>query len=55
MLGENDKYISKGSGKAAKQIYDNLEFKVIGGANHFAQQHKPEETNRLIREFLERK
>jgi len=55
MLGEKDKYIMQSTGKSAKQYYDNLEFKVIHGANHFAQQHKPEETNRLIREFIEKK
>lgn len=55
MLGEEEKYIAKSSGKSAKQFYDNLEFKLISEANHFAQQHKPDETNRLIREFLEKK
>jgi pimeloyl-ACP methyl ester carboxylesterase len=39
----------------AQRIYDKLEFKLIKGGNHFAQQHAPEETNRLIREFLEKK
>lgn len=55
MLGEGDKYIAKSNGKLAAEYYDNLEFKVIPDANHFAQQHKPEETNRLIREFLAKK
>lgn len=55
MLGETDKYIDRGSGAIAKELYTKLEFKIIKGANHFAQQHKPEETNRLIREFLEKK
>jgi epoxide hydrolase 4 len=55
MLGESDKYISRASGKEAQKYYDNLEFKIIEGANHFAQQHQPEATNRLIREFIERK
>lgn len=55
MLGENDKYISRDSGKLSQKRYDNLDFKIIKGANHFAQQHAPEETNRLIREFIEKK
>lgn len=55
MLGEGDKYISRDSGKMAKKIFDNLEFKLIKGGNHFAQQQAPEETNRLIREFIEQK
>ena len=55
MLGEDDKYILKSSGRMAKEYYDNLEFRIIPDANHFAQQHKPEVTNRLIREFIEKK
>lgn len=55
MLGEGDKYISDQCGKMAQRRYQNLEFKLIKGANHFAQQHQPEETNRLIREFVEKK
>lgn len=54
-LGEGDKYISRDSGKMAQKFYDNLEFKIIEGGNHFAQQHVPDATNRLIREFIERK
>lgn len=52
MLGENDKFISKKSGKIMEKYYDNLEFKVIKGASHFAQQDSPEATNKMMREFL---
>lgn len=52
MLGENDHFISQSTGKALQTYYDNLEFKIVVGANHFTQQHKPKETNRIIREFL---
>jgi epoxide hydrolase 4 len=55
MLGEHDKYIARAVGKLAKDDYDNLDFKLIPGANHFAQQHKPDKTNQMIREFLEKK
>lgn len=55
LLGEYDKYISRDTGKYAQKELDRLEFNLIKGANHFAQQHKPEETNRMIREFLEKK
>lgn len=55
MLGEGDKYISRDCGSMAQKRYEKLEFKLIKGGNHFAQQHVPEETNRLIREFLEKK
>lgn len=55
LLGEYDKYIARKTGYITEKLLDKLEFKVIKGANHFAQQHKPEETNRLIREFLSKK
>lgn len=55
LLGEYDRYISRETGKLAKIELDNLDFKLINGANHFCQQHKPDETNRMIREFLEKK
>lgn len=55
LLGENDFYISKDSAPLLQKYFVNLDFKVVKGANHFAQQHKPEETNRLIREFLNKK
>ena len=52
LLGEKDYYISKDAASMMQKNFENLDFKVIEGANHFAQQNKPEETNRLIREFL---
>ena len=55
LLGEKDYYISKEVGPLLQKYFVNLDFKVVEGANHFAQQHKPEETNRLIREFLNKK
>lgn len=55
MIGEGDRYISRQSGKMAQKLFDKLDFKLIKGGNHFAQQHAPKETNRLIREFLEKK
>jgi pimeloyl-ACP methyl ester carboxylesterase len=55
LLGEYDKYIARKTGKLAQAELENLDFKIIKGANHFAQQHKPEATNSMIREFLETK
>lgn len=55
LLGENDLYISKESAPLLQKYFVNLDYKVVKGANHFAQQHKPDETNRLIREFLNKK
>ena len=55
LIGEKDYYISKDSAPLLQKYFVNLDFKVVKGANHFAQQHRPEETNRLIREFLNKK
>jgi pimeloyl-ACP methyl ester carboxylesterase len=55
LLGEYDKYIARKTGPLAQAELDNLDFKLIMSANHFAQQHKPDETNRMIREFLTKK
>lgn len=52
LLGETDLYISKKSGPLLQKYYDNLDFKIVKNANHFAQQDQPEEVNRLMREFL---
>lgn len=52
LLGELDIYIHRRCAKMMMKRYDNMQFKVIKNANHFAQQHQPEETNRIIREFL---
>lgn len=55
LLGEKDDYISTDCARQTQQYFDNLDFKFIPGANHFCHHHKPEETNRLIREFLNRR
>ncbi|XP_058835206.1 epoxide hydrolase 1-like [Topomyia yanbarensis] len=55
LLGEKDIYISKESGPLMEKQFNNLEFKIVPGVDHFLQQHNPELVNSLIREFLERK
>jgi epoxide hydrolase 4 len=55
LLGDDDKYISQDSGAATQKYYENLEYKVVEGAKHFAQQCEPEKINRLIRDFIKRK
>lgn len=55
LIGEKDDYISEETGRLTQKLFDNLEFKLIPGANHFCQHNKPEATNRLIREFLNRR
>lgn len=55
LLGESDLYISKETGPMLQKQFKNLEFKVVDKANHFCQQDKPEEVNKLMREFLSRK
>jgi pimeloyl-ACP methyl ester carboxylesterase len=54
LIGENDLYISKETGPLAQQYYQNLDYQVIKGANHFAQQDAPEEVNAMIRSFLKK-
>lgn len=52
LLGEHDIYIHRKIEVMMKKRYDNMEFQFIKNANHFAQQHQPQETNRIIQEFL---
>ncbi|XP_049296791.1 epoxide hydrolase 3-like [Anopheles funestus] len=52
LLGENDLYISKETGPLMQQEFDNLEFRIVPGVDHFLQQHKPEVVNQYMREFL---
>lgn len=55
LVGERDLYISKDSGPRLQKQFKNLEFKIVDKANHFCQQDKPEEVNKLMRDFLSRK
>lgn len=55
LLGEKDIYISKETGPLMEQKFNNLEFMVAKGVDHFLQQDDPALVNRLMREFLERK
>uniref|UniRef100_A0A182JK48 AB hydrolase-1 domain-containing protein n=1 Tax=Anopheles atroparvus TaxID=41427 RepID=A0A182JK48_ANOAO len=52
LLGEKDLYISKETGPLMQREFDNLEFKIVPGVDHFLQQHNPELVNRYMREFL---
>uniref|UniRef100_A0A182MDM7 AB hydrolase-1 domain-containing protein n=1 Tax=Anopheles culicifacies TaxID=139723 RepID=A0A182MDM7_9DIPT len=52
LLGENDLYISKETGPLMQQEFENLEFRIVPGVDHFLQQHKPELVNQYMREFL---
>lgn len=52
LLGEHDLYICKDTGPILQRIYKNLDYQVVKGANHFLQQDKYEEVNRIMRQFL---
>jgi len=52
ILGENDIYISKETGPILQKQFENLQYEVVEGANHFVQQDAPEKTNALLRKFL---
>ena len=54
LQGENDLYISAETGNLLQKEFEKLDVKFVKGANHFVQQDEPEETNRLMREFLAR-
>lgn len=54
LLGERDLYIRKETGPMLQKQFKNLEFKIIEAANHFCQQDRPDDVNRLMREFLEK-
>jgi len=53
LLGEHDRYISKGFGAILQKDFKNLQYEVVQGANHFLQQDSPEKTNAIIRKFLQ--
>uniref|UniRef100_A0A182YBN1 Apyrase n=1 Tax=Anopheles stephensi TaxID=30069 RepID=A0A182YBN1_ANOST len=55
LLGENDLYISKETGPLMQQEFENLEFRIVPGVDHFLQQHKPDVVNQYMREFLSKK
>lgn len=55
LLGEHDNFIHRKVKHMMLKRYDNMQFQFIKNANHFAQQHQPEETNRIINEFLKQR
>ncbi|XP_058066517.1 epoxide hydrolase 4-like [Anopheles bellator] len=52
LLGEKDAYVSKETGPLLQRDFENLDFKIVPGVDHFLQQHNPELVNRYMREFL---
>jgi len=52
ILGENDLYISKKTGPMLQKQFENLQYEVVKGSNHFVQQDTPQKTNALLRKFL---
>ena len=52
--GEMDKIIPISSTGAFRALRDDIELKIIPGAGHLPQQEKPEETARLIMNFVDR-
>lgn len=51
-IGERDIFTSQAAGPLSQKIFKNLRFESVKDANHFLQQDKPEETNRVMRRFL---
>lgn len=54
LLGEHDMYISKDTGPILQKIYKNLDYQTVKDGNHFIQQDKYQEVNRIMREFLDK-
>lgn len=52
--GEKDFYVDIEVMDILKNMFPNLDGKVIPKATHFAQQDQPEATNKLMREFLKK-
>lgn len=52
VLGEKDAYISQRSIAVTQQMYPKGKVAIVSGANHFVQQDAPNETNRIIRDFV---
>lgn len=55
LMGERDNYLLQQGGYDAQKIYDNLEFRIVPGGNHFVQQNEPVAVNQMMREFLNKK
>lgn len=53
ILGDLDTAISKDTAESMLKLYDNVTVKTING-KHIIQQDKPQETNQMIRNFLEK-
>ena len=51
--GKPDLYLDEGMAPLASKYVDNLTVKCIEDSNHFVQMDRPDESNRLVREFLQ--
>ena len=54
IFGELDAYLVLDNVKVAQDFVNNLEGRIVKGANHFVQQDDPDTVNRYMREFLEK-
>ena len=50
--GEEDIALSKDLPELARPFVDKLTIKYVSNGNHFVQQHRPAEVNRLIADFV---
>ena len=50
--GENDMALSKDLPELARRYCENLTVKYVPNGNHFVQQHKAAEVNKLIAYFV---
>ncbi|XP_055535709.1 epoxide hydrolase 1-like [Wyeomyia smithii] len=54
LIGEKDKFISQKSGPLLEKEFNNLQYKMVPGVDHFLQQDNPTLVNSIMREFLEK-
>ena len=52
--GENDRIIPLSSARAFRALRNDIELEIIPGAGHLPQQEKPEDTARIIADFVDR-
>ena len=52
--GKPDLYLEEGMAPLASKYVTNLTVKYIEDTNHFVQMDKPDDCNKMVREFLKR-
>jgi pimeloyl-ACP methyl ester carboxylesterase len=54
-MAENDAVLSPKMAEHMPSMIDDLEMKLVEGSGHWTQQERPEEVNRLILDWMDRR